>query len=509
MSKLSILLVITLFFLSTLMAGCMIHQSQDAANPSGIARSPLDVRIDADSLSYPAMDQAKFTAVVSGGDSDYSYIWDFDAADGYDVDGIEPVVQHIYPIPGQYNISLRVADSSGAFGDATATIDVKAREYAIQKPIEIQNLVSPPDRPYVIDGYDISNPDGNGITLRHCENIIIRNCHIHDCTSDYDQDSRAIFAEGCSNLTIQNVSLKNNKRGILVEGFPDRLSSDILVENSVVAGSEREDGISFRNVEDVEVRGNILYDNGRIWEDRISGISFNGVFRHISAHDNLVVNSNSDGIELMGETERETPTDIEVYDNIVRNNGEQGVWLSRVQKGRIHHNYIEGSHHNGVCLERLISGIRIDHNFIIRCGGTPEMEHYGGAAVGIQYSRDNIIQYNILVDSSCGDVSISGPGKADEGWMKKMDSGFRQSAKNVVDSNVMCSSEVNISIADGVSATSITNNVVWQRGNGRHYHGCHPDKSNIRAKPLFRAQERGDFSLLSNSPGYGNIDLKR
>ena len=92
-------------------------------------------------------------------------------------------------------------------------------------------------------------------------------------------------------------------------------------------------------------------------------------------------------------------------------------------------------------------------------------------------------------------------------WMKEMDIRFLKTAGNVVDSNVMCSSEVNINISDEVSSTSITNNVVWQRGRSSCYNGCRPDKSNVKAKPLFRAPERGDFRLLSNSPGYKAIGL--
>jgi hypothetical protein len=195
---------------------------------------------------------------------------------------------------------------------------------------------------------------------------------------------------------------------------------------------------------------------------------------------------------------------VEVYANVLRDNGEQGVWFSRVSDSRIHHNYIQGSHNCGVCLEVWASNVLIDHNIIVRCGGTPGMEHHGGGAVGLNYSPDNIIQSNICVDSTCGDVAISYREK-DEDWIKSMDSRSRRSAGNIVDSNVMCSSESNLNIAEGVSEPSITNNVFWQRGGGRHFHGCSPDETNIKAKPLFRAPGRGDFTLLSSSPGYHAI----
>lgn len=501
MTRVTLSFITVFSLLIAFLTGCA--EDENTLSPD-TPRPRLGVRIDTESLSCQAMEPVKFTAAVSGGDGDYSYIWDFNVADGYTVDGFQPAVQYIYPEPGQYTISLHVADGGGASGETDIKIDVTAREYAAQEPIELRDVVAPPDEPRIIDGYDITNPRGNGITLLRCKNIIIRNCYIHDCREGGNEDGCAICTEDCHNVTIQNVYVKNNRTGIVIEGNPDHLSGGILAENNVIIGCKSHDSLSFVNVKQPEVRYNILYDNGTIWRNRISGISFNGTFQNVSVHHNLIVNSDSDGIECLGYDWQDVGTNVEVYANILRNNGEQGVWFSGVQKGRIHHNYVEGSHNCGVALERWVSNVLVDHNVIIRCGGTPEMEHYGGGAVGIQCSPDNIIQYNILVDSSCGDVAISYHEK-DEDWMKGMDSRFRQSAGNVVTSNVMCSSESNINVADGVSAPSIINNVVWQRERGRHYHGCRPDKSNIKAKPLFRAPERGDFWLLSNSPGYDAI----
>lgn len=62
-----------------------------------------------------------------------------------------------------------------------------------------------------------------------------------------------------------------------------------------------------------------------------------------------------------------------------------------------------------------------------------------------------------------------------------MDGRLREAAGNVVDSNIMCSSEPNVSVVGKVSSTSITNNVVWQRMGGCYSHGCRPDKRNTQA----------------------------
>jgi hypothetical protein len=287
-----------------------------------------------------------------------------------------------------------------------------------------------------------------------------------------------------------------NTRGVLIEGD----SSGILVEHNLIEGSLREDGLSFRDVRQVEVRHNVVVDNGRIWEDRISGISFNGTFRAVRVHHNLVVRSNSDGIELMGYVGQELASDVDVFRNVLRDNGEQGVWLFRTRNARVHHNYIEGSHNNGVFLEGWVSGATVECNTIVRCGGTPGQKHHGGGAVAIQRSPDNTIRYNIGVDSSCGDISVSTPAGTRD-WMRGMDRRMRQSAGNVIHGNVLCSSEWNLSVGPHVVPPTITHNVVWRRTKGAVAQGCQLDGTNIESEPLFRAPQRGDFALRTGSPG--------
>lgn len=485
-------------------SSCASRRPADADAVIQRRAQPLDVSIKIAPLSCTAMDRIKFETVVSGGDGDYSHIWDFDAADGYSVDGFEPVAYNIYPEAGSYIASVHVADGSGAIGEASIEIDVTAREYTSHDPIELRDQTFPRDNPHVIDGYDITNPDGNGITLLHCDNIIIRNCYIHDCKEGKERGGRAVYTEGCHNVTVQNVYVKDNDRGIMMAGYPDGPSGKLLVENCVVVGSKVEDAVSFRNVEDVEVSGNILYDNGKIWDNRISGISFNGTYRNLSVHNNLVVRSNSDGIELLGEDDQEIPSGMEIYSNVLRDSGEQGVWLFRAKDCRVHHNYIEGVHNNGVCMEGWGSGVKIDHNIIVRCGGTPDMKHYGGAGIAFQCSRDSIIQNNIVVDGFCGEITIASLDRTDH-KTKGMDERFLTSAGNIIDGNVLYGSECNISIGNEISPVSIKNNVLCRHDGGDFYRGCKPDESNVKAKPLFRSPERGDYRLLSNSPGYSSL----
>ena len=482
----------------------MACAAQKSGVPQTAPKPPLRATINISSISYQAMEPVGFSASIAGGDGDYSYIWDFNAADGLAVDAFQPVAWFLYGEAGSYIVSLHIADASGATGETTVRIHVKSREYVKHEPIVLVDLCAPPDSPYIIDGCDISNPSGNGITLRNCRNIIVQNCHIHECAKGSGGEGRALLAYNCQGITMKNLYVTDNKAGIVVEGSPDKLSSGFLVENCLIRDTRLHDAVSFTNVEQVEVTHNLVRDNGTVWDDRISGISFNGSFGNISVHHNLVVNSNSDGIECMGYDMKQHGSDVKISHNILRKNGEQGIWFSRVAKGEILGNYIAGSNNNGVCLEGWVSDVTVERNTIIHCGGTPGMKHAGGCGVGIQCSSDNMILSNILVDNSCGDICVACDEVHDQ-KMNGMPDGFRHAVRNRVAGNVMCSSECNISVGSKVLGTDIVRNVSWQRKRGDCYRGFKPDKSNIKAMPLFRAEEWGDFGLLRVSPGYNII----
>lgn len=62
----------------------------------------------------------------------------------------------------------------------------------------------------VIEGLEISDLKGRGISLFNCENVIIRNCKIKNIPT-----SVAIYAEKGSNITIQDCSFENVHRGVM------------------------------------------------------------------------------------------------------------------------------------------------------------------------------------------------------------------------------------------------------------------------------------------------------
>jgi len=53
--------------------------------------------------------------------------------------------------------------------------------YEMHGPIYIEHQETTADNPLVIEGYEITNPEGPGIQVLHVDHVIIRNNYIHDC----------------------------------------------------------------------------------------------------------------------------------------------------------------------------------------------------------------------------------------------------------------------------------------------------------------------------------------
>jgi len=457
-----------------------------------VEQKPLPLNLNIEPKDAIAMKPVTFSVSVEGIDG-ISFVWDCDVSDDIGVDAIGKRVTHIYPIAGNYQISVTATDGCGRSQTVVTDLVVTATKYKPHAPIVLADKTFPPHRPYIIEGYEIQAVGKQAIYLRNCANIVIRNCYLHD--SEY-----AIRAENCRNIRIIGCYIDANERGILFEGAPEHLSHDIQVSHNVVTRCFRTDGISFRWVAGVEVAGNVLKNNGQIWEDRISGISFNGLFRNILIHHNFVECSNSDGVELMGERQREQSSRVEVCYNTLKDNGEQGVWLLHVTESRVHHNLIFGSHNNGVFLEWDVSRVRIDHNIIVDCGGIPGAEHHGGGAIGIWYSFDNLIENNVLTRSTINGISIGCPESI---GIRMQAEGYHPfvSKDNIIRNNIIVDNfEGNIEVKPKNLRTQICYNDVWQSKRRRNYLNCEPGLGNISADPRFRNPARGDFMLQDNSP---------
>jgi len=452
-----------------------------------------------------AMEPVTFNISVEGDEANISFVWNFEnkqmqvehseipQSRNLKVDAIGAKATHIYPVAGSHEICVTATDGRGRTQTVSTHVTVTARKYAPHAPITLADQTFLPGQPHIIEGYEIRANGKNAIYLRNCANVVIRNCYLHD-------SEHAILAEGCRNIRVVGCYIDSNKRGILFEGSPNKLSREIQVSHNVVTRCIRTDGISFRWVGNVEVDGNVLKDNGQIWEDRISGISFNGFFQNISIHNNFVARSNSDGIELMGEQQKERSTQVEVHHNTLKDNGEQGVWLFHITDSRVHHNLISGSHNNGVFLEWDVSKVRIAHNIIVDCGGIPGAKHHGGGAIGLWHSFNNLIENNVLTGSTIIGISIGCPQSISVLMQKEGCYPF-VSKDNIIRNNIILNNaEGNIEVKQEVPGTQICYNNVWQSKGRRNYRGCEPGTGNISVAPRFRNPTGGDFMLRDDSP---------
>ncbi len=282
---------------------------------------------------------------------------------------------------------------------------VSNSSYRLHDPIIIENVPSSLDNPYIVEGYEISNPDGPGIQIRNVEYVVIRNNYVHDCGTAISEkiqerirrgegdanlammrdpfETGAILVFGAKHVEIYDNTISNNDYGFRVCSH-DRRMDHVSIRNNTVRESHRSYFISVFNADNVEIRDNHVQDNGlsiffdnkallvalKQGEDygdgRSQGIRTDGC-NHVRIIGNTVINSNSDGIGVT-HGELEYVEDIEIAHNTVLRNGEQGLWLVKARNGEIHDNLISENRHrrdttggsNGIMFEERV------HNFEIR-----------------------------------------------------------------------------------------------------------------------------------------------
>ncbi|MBU0456867.1 MAG: right-handed parallel beta-helix repeat-containing protein [Nanoarchaeota archaeon] len=274
--------------------------------------------------------------------------------------------------------------------------------YTIHKPILIENIHAAADKPYIIEGYEISSDQTNCIEVRNSENVIIRNNYLHDCFGEgeeiYDTTkSLAIFADKSSYLTIEENNLKNNKMGIYLRGAPN---SKVL--NNKVINSQVHHGITLQESDNSEIAFNYLKDNGlkEIFDQgpRIIGI-FLAYSNNLDVHDNTVINSSSDGISAVGYYKPETGHDwtriiknVRIYNNQLLYNWEQGIWALNAENIEIFNNTIKTTCEcqmpgTGIFFEYYVRNSEIYDNIITSCNNP-------GAAT-IKFSQNNYFHDNV------------------------------------------------------------------------------------------------------------------
>jgi hypothetical protein len=86
--------------------------------------SPLYVEPTVREANLAIGDEISITAIGSGGASQLTYTWDFDAKDGVDVDATGMTVKRRFRKPGDYTITLTVNDKFGLKAPYSTTIKI-------------------------------------------------------------------------------------------------------------------------------------------------------------------------------------------------------------------------------------------------------------------------------------------------------------------------------------------------------------------------------------------------
>jgi parallel beta-helix repeat protein len=280
--------------------------------------------------------------------------------------------------------------------------------YDLHKPIIVENIQTTVDKPYIVEGYEITDPNGPGIQIREVDYVVIRNNYIHDCGTKISEgiqkqikdtgkttlsamnkpfDTGGILIFDAKSVEVYNNKVINNDYGIFILGHnkrPDKVS----IYDNVVKNSHRASFIYVRNADNVDVSKNDVEDNGLdIFMDnkglmeafkrgkdfpdgRSQGIAIDGC-NHVKISDNTVINSSSDGIGVFAGT-LDYVQDIDIYDNTVLRNGEQGIWIVKARNGKIHNNTVKENRHrkgemggsSGIVLEGEVYNFEIYNNNI-------------------------------------------------------------------------------------------------------------------------------------------------
>ena len=245
-----------------------------------------------------------------------------------------------------------------------------APDYQQHAPIVIQNQPTSPDKPLIIEGYEISNPDGPGIQVRDVDYVVIRNNYLHDCgTKISEQRQRLVKETGDARkgmldkpfetgailvfdakgtVEISGNEVRNNDYGIMVQGHRFR-AKNVSVHDNKVQENHRAAFIWVGEADRVEIHSNFVKDNGLdvffdndglakafekgedFGDGRTQGILTKDC-NNVRIHRNTVINSVSDGIGIMNrgltfdedhrltfdpDYEKHLVHDIEIFDNVI------------------------------------------------------------------------------------------------------------------------------------------------------------------------------------------------
>ena len=237
---------------------------------------------------------------------------------------------------------------------------------------------------------------------------------------------------------------------------------------------------------------------------------------NVRIHRNTVINSVSDGIGIMNrgltfdedhrlkfdpDYEKHLVHDIEIFDNVIERNGEQGIWITSAKRGKVYRNKVIANAHRrgetggstGILLEGDVSEFEIFEN---------EVAWNDIFGIGIISSSNNTIRGN--------DIHHNGDGGI--GWNDAVHIEKRPSANNVVEGNRIHDNRVAAFVVWGktLGRTVLKNNeVVNNGGNPIHFEfyddydmRAHPDDWKYDGKPVvFKLVSDEQMAMFESDKG--------
>ena len=217
----------------------------------------------------------------------------------------------------------------------------------------------------------------------------------------------SIMIKGGNNFIIKNNLLKNNEIGILVEGKADDYVDNVRMNGNTVTDTWMSAALKCHRCSRVTVADNYLESNGKpefFEKQRIVGIDLHET--HDSRiYNNTVIESSSDGIGITGEVWEGKDKivfsyNVEVFENTVIDNGEQGIWTIASRDIQIYNNNITCTKYcytgcSGIFFEWNVSNSEIRDNEISGRGN----KHTG---ITIESSYSNKITNNSIKNIGTG-----------------------------------------------------------------------------------------------------------
>lgn len=287
--------------------------------------------------------------------------------------------------------------------------------YRSSPPVRVDGVHATAQKPLIVSGLEISSSQGTCIDVRDARHVVIRDNYLHHCDAPgatealfNGREGYAVLVGKSSDVVIMNNIVEECAMGIGVYS-----TTRLTVTHNTIFGTTGRNSLRLERVTDAEVAANRLTDNGipeTFWAPGHRDIGIHVVRSDgIAVRDNVVLRSSSDGIAVSGQidggglTTQEsdwsgTAKHIRIHNNLLLDNMELGIWLTRARDVDIHHNTIRTgcfTYGTGIGFSFDIDASEVHRNEIVTC--------LVPAFIGLSGSHDNYIHDNVHYAVTRGD----------------------------------------------------------------------------------------------------------